>query len=82
MRDATAGDPLGQRRVEAQPQAVADAVLRLIETPAGQRPLRTVVEAHPEAVEAINGVCAQVQGGMLGALGMSGLLKVTTRGAS
>jgi len=62
-----------------KPQAVADAVVRLIETPAGQRPLRTVVDAHPEAVEAINGVCAQAQGGMLGALGMSGLLKVTTR---
>jgi len=62
-----------------KPQAVADAVIRLIETPAGQRPLRTVVEAHPEAVEAINGVCAQVQAGMLGMLGMAGLLKVTTR---
>ena len=61
------------------PQAVADAVLHLIETPAGQRPLRTVVDANPQATEAINGVCAQVQGGMLGMMGMGGLLKVTIR---
>lgn len=61
------------------PQAVADAALRLIETPAGQRPLRTVVDAHPQAIEAINGMCAQVQGGMLGMLGMGGLMRVTTR---
>jgi NAD(P)-dependent dehydrogenase (short-subunit alcohol dehydrogenase family) len=62
-----------------KPQAVADAVLRLIEAPAGQRPLRTVVDAYPEAVETINAACAQVQAGMLGMLGMGGLLKVTIR---
>ncbi len=61
------------------PQMVADAILRLIETPAGSRPLRTVVDAHPEGAEAINQVCAQVQAGALGGMGLAGMLQVATR---
>jgi NAD(P)-dependent dehydrogenase (short-subunit alcohol dehydrogenase family) len=58
------------------PQLVADAVTRLIEMPAGERPLRTIVDAYPEGVQAINTTCEQVQAGMLGMMGMGGLLKV------
>lgn len=61
------------------PQDVADAVLRLIETPVGQRPLRTVVDAHPEGVLAINHACEQVQAAALGAMQMSFMLQVTPR---
>lgn len=61
------------------PQQVADAIVRLIEAPAGTRPLRTVVDAHPEGVEAINQVCAQVQAGSLDAMGLGGLLKLASR---
>jgi NAD(P)-dependent dehydrogenase (short-subunit alcohol dehydrogenase family) len=61
------------------PQEVADAIQRLIETPVGQRPLRTVVDAHPEGVQAINATCEQVQAAMLGAMQMGFMLKVTPR---
>lgn len=58
------------------PQQVADAVARLVEAPAGQRPLRTSVDPSgaPE-VRAINAACAQVQAGVLGAMGMGGLVR-------
>ena len=61
------------------PQAVADAILLLINTPAGSRPLRTVVDAHPEGAQAINQVCEQVQVGALGAMGLGGVLQLATR---
>lgn len=61
------------------PQMVADAVVKLIATPVGQRPLRTVVDAHPEGVEAINRVCEQVLAGTLGAMGLGGLVQVAVR---
>lgn len=61
------------------PQAVADAIVRLIDTPAGTRPLRTVVDAHPEGAEAINQVCAQVQAGAMTGMGLDGLLKLAVR---
>lgn len=58
------------------PQAVADAVVALVEAPAGARPLRTVVDAGGGAgVKAINAACAQVQAGMLGAMGMGNLVR-------
>jgi NAD(P)-dependent dehydrogenase (short-subunit alcohol dehydrogenase family) len=57
------------------PQAVADAVVRLVETPFGQRPLRMIVDAHPEGVQAINDVSAQVQAGLLSAFGLGGLVR-------
>jgi NAD(P)-dependent dehydrogenase (short-subunit alcohol dehydrogenase family) len=68
-----------QHMLTMNPQDVADAILRLIETPAGSRPLRTVVDAHPEGVDAINQVTAQVQTGTLTAMGFAGMLQVATR---
>lgn len=58
------------------PQAVADAVLHLVETPAGQRPLRTVVDPlmGGEGPTAINSTTDQVQQQLLTALGMERLL--------
>lgn len=64
------------------PQAVADEVLRLIEMPAGTRPLRTVTDSNPHPANEINGLCAQVQVGVLGAMGMGQLLTVATRTAA
>lgn len=62
MTGAGAGDP----------QDVADAMLRLIHTPVGQRPLRTIVDAHPRGVQVINSVCAQ-------AMQLGFMLEVTPR---
>ena len=64
------------------PQDVADAILKLVATPVGQRPLRTVVDAHPEGVIAINTVCAQVQAGLLGAMQLGFMLEVTPRSSA
>ena len=43
------------------PQEVADAVLRVVETPAGQRKLRYRVSAASLGVDEINNLCEQVQ---------------------
>lgn len=58
------------------PQQVADAVATLVAAPAGQRPLRTAVDPNgAPGVKAINAACAQVQTGVLGAMGMGGLVR-------
>jgi NAD(P)-dependent dehydrogenase (short-subunit alcohol dehydrogenase family) len=57
------------------PQLVADAIAKLIETPAGQRPLRTVIDPLTgQGTEAINAVAAQVQAASFEAMGMKELL--------
>jgi NAD(P)-dependent dehydrogenase (short-subunit alcohol dehydrogenase family) len=59
------------------PQEVADAVLRLVSTPAGQRSLRTVVDRMSgQGAEALNGVAARVAEQMLNAMQLEFLLKV------
>jgi hypothetical protein len=60
------------------PQAVADADLKLIETPAGQRPLRTVVDplTGGEAPPVMNKTSDQVQEQLLSAFGLAELLSV------
>jgi NAD(P)-dependent dehydrogenase (short-subunit alcohol dehydrogenase family) len=60
------------------PRAVADAVLKLIETPAGQRPLRTVVDplTGGEAPSVVNKTSDQVQEQLLSAFGLAELLSV------
>ncbi|NNG01383.1 MAG: SDR family oxidoreductase [Desulfobacteraceae bacterium] len=63
-----------------KPRDVADTVLKLAETPAGQRPFRTVV-ASPESAQgpvAINKLCEDVQKKMLTAWDMADLLSVNT----
>lgn len=64
------------------PQVVADAVLKLIETPAGKRPLRTVVDpmSGGEAPSAINQTSQQVQTQFMKAVGMEHLLSVKGSG--
>ena len=53
-------------------QEVADAVLRIIETPAGEKQLRYFVSPQDWGVEQINALAKQVQAGVLGALGLAG----------
>jgi NAD(P)-dependent dehydrogenase (short-subunit alcohol dehydrogenase family) len=58
------------------PQEVADAVLELIESPAGERPLRVVVDPMMggEAPEAINKLTGEIQQQLLSNLGLGGKL--------
>jgi NAD(P)-dependent dehydrogenase (short-subunit alcohol dehydrogenase family) len=55
------------------PQDVADAIARLVELPAGTRPLRTVV-ADFAAVNAINDAVAPLQRGVIEGFGLGALL--------
>ncbi|MGB7438895.1 MAG: SDR family oxidoreductase [Candidatus Acidiferrum sp.] len=57
--------------VAADPQEVADAIVSIIETPAGQRQLRYRVHPVDPGVDQINAVCAQVQATALQALGVA-----------
>lgn len=60
------------------PQDIADAILTLMQTSAGKRPLRTVVDPMMggEGPSAINQVSSQVQSQLLNGLGMGNLLSV------
>jgi len=53
------------------PQEVADCVLRIIEMPAGERPLRNRVSAGNLGVSRINAVTDEVQAQVLDAFGMT-----------
>ncbi|HTQ96788.1 MAG TPA: SDR family oxidoreductase [Candidatus Acidoferrum sp.] len=59
----------------ADAQEVADAVLSIIETPAGQRKLRYRVSPSDLGTDKINEVCAQVQEGVLEAFGLTAATK-------
>ncbi len=57
------------------PQDVADAVLKLVQLPAGKRPLRTVVDSiSPETTEAINDVSEKIRKQVLQNMGFEALL--------
>lgn len=63
-----------------KPQDVADAIVSLIETPAGQRPFRTVVDkmGMGEHIASSNDQYEQIIAGIYGAFGMDEMLKVKT----
>jgi NAD(P)-dependent dehydrogenase (short-subunit alcohol dehydrogenase family) len=63
---------LGTRR---DPQEIADAVLRLIETPAGKRPLRTEVGITGDFVARLDKFTDELQEGVLNAFGISPMTK-------
>jgi hypothetical protein len=52
-------------------QDVADAVLRIIETPAGKKQLRGIWLAPKAGVDEINALSKQVQGKLLEAFGLA-----------
>jgi NAD(P)-dependent dehydrogenase (short-subunit alcohol dehydrogenase family) len=58
-----------------EPQQVADAIVELVETPTGQRPLRTVVGDVP-AARSINQAADPYARGMLESLGLGHLVAV------
>lgn len=60
------------------PQNVADAIANLISTPAGQRPMRTVVDhmGMGRHIEPYNNQLAQIHGGIFNAFGMGEMLKL------
>jgi NAD(P)-dependent dehydrogenase (short-subunit alcohol dehydrogenase family) len=55
----------------ANAQEVADVVLRIIETPPGEKQLRYLVSAESFGVDQINALSEQVQANLLGAFGLA-----------
>jgi NAD(P)-dependent dehydrogenase (short-subunit alcohol dehydrogenase family) len=66
----------------ADPQQVADAVLSIVETPAGQRQLRYRVSPQDLGVDQINAVCAQVQSVVIDRFGLTADTTFTQRSAA
>ncbi len=62
----------------ANPQEIADVVLQIIETPAGQRSIRYRLGPGGPGVERINTLTAEIQGQMLEAFGITALAKFKT----
>ena len=62
------------------PQNVAEAVAGLVNTPAGERPFRTVVDelGMKEPIESLNQGSAQVTAGIYNAFEMGEMLKLRT----
>ena len=65
----------GIRSSRGNPQEIADNVLRIIETPAGQRQLRYRVGGGGRGVERINALTDQIQAELLEAFGITGAAK-------
>ncbi len=59
-------------------QEVADLVAKLIETPAGHRPMRTLIGPIVGALQPINDTAGQIQREILTSMGMGNLLTVTS----
>jgi len=60
------------------PQNVADAIVKLIDTPAGQRPMRTIVDkmGMGDHIEPYNKQLANIHQGIYAAFGMESMLKL------
>jgi NAD(P)-dependent dehydrogenase (short-subunit alcohol dehydrogenase family) len=65
--------------VDATPQAVADAFVRIVGLPAGARPFRTVVDFTNGNAEVANVVLGKVQGDFLRRMGYGNLLPPSIR---
>jgi NAD(P)-dependent dehydrogenase (short-subunit alcohol dehydrogenase family) len=63
----------------ANPQEIADVVLRIIETPAGQRHLRYRVGPGGPGVQRINALTDEIQREMLEAFGLTALTRFKTQ---
>lgn len=63
-------------------QELADAVLRIVETPTGKRELRYRVSVSNLGIDEINALCANTQARMLGAFGLSDAIRFVQRTAA
>jgi NAD(P)-dependent dehydrogenase (short-subunit alcohol dehydrogenase family) len=65
----------GLTAVAGNPQEVADLVLRIVETPTGERQLRYRISPSASAVDEINALCAKTQAEVFQAFGLADDLK-------
>jgi NAD(P)-dependent dehydrogenase (short-subunit alcohol dehydrogenase family) len=72
-----AAEIIGGGRTPGAPQQVADQIADLIETPIGQRPLRTLVGDDTTPLQALNAASDQLAQGALTRLGLDTMLATT-----
>jgi hypothetical protein len=60
--------------VDANASAVADAIVRVVDTPFGKRPFRTHVDPSHDGAEIVNGVADRVRAEMFRRIGLEDLL--------
>ena len=65
---------------KANPQEIADVILQIIETPAGQREFRYRIGTGAGGVQSINANCEEIQQQVLKAFGFSEIAKFRTAG--
>lgn len=73
---------VGLNAAAGNAQEVADAVLKVIETPAGQRKLHYRVSPQDVGVDAINDLCEKTQSAVLQAFGIADDVKFVTASAA
>jgi NAD(P)-dependent dehydrogenase (short-subunit alcohol dehydrogenase family) len=67
---------------KGNPQEIADAILKIIETPAGRREFRHRIGSGAGGVQAVNANCEQIQQQLLQAFGVSEETKFRARSGS
>jgi NAD(P)-dependent dehydrogenase (short-subunit alcohol dehydrogenase family) len=72
----------GLSKSAGNPQEVADAVLRVIETPAAQRKAHYRVSPHDIGVDGINDLCEKTQNSLLQAFGLADDVKFVQKGVA
>jgi hypothetical protein len=63
---------------DADVAAVAEAIVRVVETPFGKRPFRTHVDPSEDGAEIVNGVADRVRAEMFRRIGLEDLLSPRT----
>jgi len=64
----------------ADPQAVADAIVEVIDTPFGSRPFRVHFEPSDDGAAIVNGVADRARAELLQLIGLEDILKPTIIG--
>ncbi|WP_225770186.1 SDR family oxidoreductase [Inquilinus sp. Marseille-Q2685] len=65
---------------DADPQAVADAIVRVVDTPFGKRPFRVHIDPSQDGAEIVNGVADRVRAELLRRIGLEDILTPRTIG--
>jgi hypothetical protein len=60
---------------DADPAAVAQAIVRVVDTPFGKRPLRVHIDPSQDGAEIVNGVADRVRAELLRRIGLEDVLK-------
>jgi NAD(P)-dependent dehydrogenase (short-subunit alcohol dehydrogenase family) len=69
----------GLEPLDADPQGVADLIVRVVNTPLGMRPFRAHFDPSNDGAEVVNGVADRVRAELLRRIGLADILKPAVR---